>query len=194
MGIDPTTHKPMSHALISQPKDLSHMAQWETARLEAESRIVRESKLALSNPNPNPNYYNYHYHYYNKTATAAAAPPPPPPPPPPRPPCLDILKVWQGMTWTNPRKDHTMVNNNNNNNRGFTADHGMLMANYTPAPPLSDGLTIHESAFLNDGRETSHEDDQQIKEVIFFEDNKVTDYWSNILNVVNSSIDLHHCF
>ncbi|KAL8035515.1 hypothetical protein ABFX02_12G101900 [Erythranthe guttata] len=195
MGIDPTTHKPMSHALISQPKDLSHMAQWETARLEAESRIVRESKLALSNPNPNPNpnpNYYYHYHYYNKTATAAAAPPPPPPPPPPpRPPCLDILKVWQGMTWTNPRKDHTMVNNNNNG--VFTADHGMLMANYTPAPQ-SDGLTIRESAFLNDGRKTSHEDDQQMKEVIFFEDNKVTDYWSNILNVVNSPIDLHHCF
>ncbi|KAK6159913.1 hypothetical protein DH2020_003294 [Rehmannia glutinosa] len=41
MGIDPMTHKPKSHALGSgEPKDianLSHMAQWETARLEAEA-------------------------------------------------------------------------------------------------------------------------------------------------------------
>ncbi|GLT36196.1 hypothetical protein SLA2020_105900 [Shorea laevis] len=51
MGIDPITHKPKSDALISsngQSKNaanLNHMAQWESARLEAEARLVRESKL-----------------------------------------------------------------------------------------------------------------------------------------------------
>ncbi|XWS32895.1 hypothetical protein CRYUN_Cryun22dG0030100 [Craigia yunnanensis] len=51
MGIDPITHKQKSDALISidgQSKNaanLSHMAQWESARLEAEARLVRESKL-----------------------------------------------------------------------------------------------------------------------------------------------------
>ncbi|KAK6266844.1 hypothetical protein QUC31_017681 [Theobroma cacao] len=51
MGIDPVTHKPKSDALLStdgQSKNaanLSHMAQWESARLEAEARLVRESKL-----------------------------------------------------------------------------------------------------------------------------------------------------
>ncbi|GMJ08599.1 myb domain protein 106, NOECK [Hibiscus trionum] len=53
MGIDPITHKPKSDALLSgtdshQSKNaanLSHMAQWESARLEAEARLVRESKL-----------------------------------------------------------------------------------------------------------------------------------------------------
>ncbi|KDP27171.1 hypothetical protein JCGZ_19870 [Jatropha curcas] len=51
MGIDPVTHKPKNDALLSsdgQTKNaanLSHMAQWESARLEAEARLVRESKL-----------------------------------------------------------------------------------------------------------------------------------------------------
>lgn len=51
MGIDPVTHKPKNDALLSsngQTKSaakLSHMAQWESARLEAEARLVRESKL-----------------------------------------------------------------------------------------------------------------------------------------------------
>ncbi|GMY13722.1 transcription factor MYB106-like [Fagus crenata] len=51
MGIDPLTHKPKNDALLTsdgQTKNaanLSHMAQWESARLEAEARLVRESKL-----------------------------------------------------------------------------------------------------------------------------------------------------
>ncbi|KAJ6396368.1 hypothetical protein OIU77_021407 [Salix suchowensis] len=51
MGIDPVTHKPKIDALLSndgQTKNaanLSHVAQWESARLEAEARLVRESKL-----------------------------------------------------------------------------------------------------------------------------------------------------
>lgn len=51
MGIDPVTHKPKNDALLSSDgqnknsANLSHMAQWESARLEAEARLVRESKL-----------------------------------------------------------------------------------------------------------------------------------------------------
>jgi len=54
MGIDPVTHKPKSDGILiggsadGQSKsiaNLSHMAQWESARLEAESRLVRDSKL-----------------------------------------------------------------------------------------------------------------------------------------------------
>ncbi|XP_028794201.1 transcription factor MYB106-like [Neltuma alba] len=50
MGIDPTTHKPINDVVHGRSKDaanLNHMAQWETARLQAESRLVRESKLRL---------------------------------------------------------------------------------------------------------------------------------------------------
>nr|QFG01313.1 MYB family transcription factor MYB2 [Larix gmelinii var. olgensis] len=52
MGIDPVTHKPKSESIISAgaqsfngSSNVSHMAQWESARLEAESRLARESKL-----------------------------------------------------------------------------------------------------------------------------------------------------
>ncbi|KAG2273405.1 hypothetical protein Bca52824_067960 [Brassica carinata] len=51
MGIDPVTHKHKNETLMSstgQSKNLStlsHMAQWESARLEAEARLARESKL-----------------------------------------------------------------------------------------------------------------------------------------------------
>ncbi|XP_027350515.1 transcription factor MYB16-like [Abrus precatorius] len=55
MGIDPVTHKPKNDALLSSEghsksaANLSHMAQWESARLEAEARLVRESKLRSHN-------------------------------------------------------------------------------------------------------------------------------------------------
>ncbi|KAL0735842.1 hypothetical protein Bca4012_012052 [Brassica carinata] len=48
MGIDPVTHKPKNESPLGLSKNaatLSHMAQWESARLEAEARLARESKL-----------------------------------------------------------------------------------------------------------------------------------------------------
>ncbi|KAF3539374.1 hypothetical protein F2Q69_00018841 [Brassica cretica] len=52
MGIDPVTHKPKNATPLSSlggisknAATLSHMAQWESARLEAEARLARESKL-----------------------------------------------------------------------------------------------------------------------------------------------------
>ncbi|XP_051145913.1 transcription factor MYB16-like [Andrographis paniculata] len=87
MGIDPVTHKPKNCALVGpgQPKEianLSHMAQWESTRLEAEARIVRESKSPSSSKS-----------FAIKSATKVLES---------RPPCLDILKAWQVMK---PRKD-----------------------------------------------------------------------------------------
>ncbi|KAL8035521.1 hypothetical protein ABFX02_12G102300 [Erythranthe guttata] len=170
MGIDPTTHKPINCVLIGQPRDLSHMAQWETTRIEAEARIVSESKLAISD-------------------VSAAAPPPPP--------FVDILKVWQGMTWTSPGRGQIITNND------FFASDNMLMtisnkatasAPSSPPPPpgwaqpcldMIDpkkddnvvvttttpnvGLRAHESAFPNNGGndyavgKTSGNYDQDVK-------------------------------
>ncbi|XP_038889490.1 transcription factor MYB16-like isoform X2 [Benincasa hispida] len=51
MGIDPVTHKPKNDSLLTgdahskNAANLSHIAQWESARLEAEARLVRESRL-----------------------------------------------------------------------------------------------------------------------------------------------------
>lgn len=92
MGIDPGTHKPKVDAfgsgsgVLKDAAHLSHMAQWESARLEAEARMVRESKLAsnqLGFPSP-------HQLFTTTTAAAAAVPPV-------RPKCLDVLKAWQGI-------------------------------------------------------------------------------------------------
>ncbi|XP_062222959.1 transcription factor MYB16-like [Phragmites australis] len=63
MGIDPVTHKPRadaagasstaSGARYRAAAHLSHTAQWESARLEAEARLAREAKLrALASPPP----------------------------------------------------------------------------------------------------------------------------------------------
>lgn len=81
MGIDPVTHKPRSETsgLLTSNSDghystksianLSHIAQWESARLEAEARLVRESKLRdpstlpiIHSPPPPPQ------HQHNKSA------------------------------------------------------------------------------------------------------------------------------
>nr|QIG55709.1 MYB transcription factor [Paeonia suffruticosa] len=56
MGIDPQTHEPFSGQATKAPASPStrHMAQWESARLEAEARLSKESSLfhppSLSKP------------------------------------------------------------------------------------------------------------------------------------------------
>lgn len=78
MGIDPVTHKPTSTFLGSangDPKNalkLSHMAQWESARLQAEGRLSKESQLRQHEPG-------------DTTNTLA----------PTR--CLDVVKTWQSL-------------------------------------------------------------------------------------------------
>ncbi|XP_051136732.1 transcription factor MYB16-like [Andrographis paniculata] len=76
MGIDPATHKPKNN---STAVSLSHTAQWEAARLEAEARLARDSNLH---------------------SRVTARPSPFLPPQLALLPCLDILKVWQANTAT----------------------------------------------------------------------------------------------
>ncbi|KAL2519350.1 myb domain protein [Abeliophyllum distichum] len=115
MGIDPVTHKLKTHALCtSQSKytaNLSHMAQWESARLEAEARFIRESKH-VSNP--------YHSQLPLLLNHKATYPPPLALPQPPRRPCFDILKVWQGE-WTKPAKDRTTILNGFSSTLNFSS-------------------------------------------------------------------------
>lgn len=97
MGIDPITHKPKNEALLSndgQSKNaanLSHMAQWESARLEAEARLVRQSKLRSNSLGSSAASHEF--------APACLKPVGPPTPSTP-PSCLDILKAWSGV-WAN---------------------------------------------------------------------------------------------
>uniref|UniRef100_A0A2N9J3Y9 Uncharacterized protein n=1 Tax=Fagus sylvatica TaxID=28930 RepID=A0A2N9J3Y9_FAGSY len=91
MGIDPVTHKPKSDALSSGSgnskniANLSHMAQWESARLEAEARLVRESKLLVV---ANPAQAQAQAQVMNNNKNQAQPAPPP---------CLDVLKAWQSV-------------------------------------------------------------------------------------------------
>ncbi|KAL6969575.1 hypothetical protein U1Q18_029286 [Sarracenia purpurea var. burkii] len=115
MGINPVTHKPNSDALgLGQMKDsakLRHMAQRESARLEAEARLVRESKLQVSsNPSqPVLGSSSTSAQLLNKPASASASAPPPFTPLP-SPLCLDVLTAWQGA-WLRAPKDNSISGN-----------------------------------------------------------------------------------
>ncbi|KAG9451367.1 hypothetical protein H6P81_011332 [Aristolochia fimbriata] len=91
MGIDPVTHKPKTDALgtlvdghaAKTAANLSHMAQWESARLEAEARLVRESKLRSSSTAAHHHLLISDHHHASSssstttTTTSSSWPPPP---------------------------------------------------------------------------------------------------------------------
>ncbi|KAA8542455.1 hypothetical protein F0562_023409 [Nyssa sinensis] len=99
MGIDPVTHRRKVHVTLgSSSATLSHMVQWESTRLEAEARLVRESKLHQhSNPlgfgcsdrilphEPNPFPPLSTHSSVNEVSNTTLA----------LPHCLDMLNVWQ---------------------------------------------------------------------------------------------------
>ncbi|KAB1208116.1 hypothetical protein CJ030_MR7G013027 [Morella rubra] len=62
------------------------MAQWESNKLEAEARLVRESKL-VSNPTQQQLSSTAPSLLINKTLAQPAV----------LPPCLDIFKAWEGV-------------------------------------------------------------------------------------------------
>ncbi|KAK6928168.1 SANT/Myb domain [Dillenia turbinata] len=111
MGIDPVTHKPINDALLlsdgksKNTANLSHMAQWESARLEAEARLVRESKLLsgtfhhslplITTSTTNTTTATTMDLSASPTSTSQSMNKSTHSPPPPL--CLDILKAWQGV-------------------------------------------------------------------------------------------------
>ncbi|KAL9433550.1 hypothetical protein AB3S75_028395 [Citrus x aurantiifolia] len=93
MGIDPMTHRPKIPSLASADGDpkkasnLSHMAQWENARLEAEARLVRESKPKQNDQQKSEGPVSTSANkQLNRMATTYTST---------RPRCLDILKAWE---------------------------------------------------------------------------------------------------
>lgn len=93
MGIDPVTHRPKVPGLGSadgDPKNasnLSHMAQWENARLEAEARLVKESKAKQNEQQKSEGPVSASANkLLNRMATTYTST---------RPRCLDILKAWE---------------------------------------------------------------------------------------------------
>ncbi|XP_015883445.1 transcription factor MYB106-like [Ziziphus jujuba] len=98
MGIDPVTHKLKTAILSSATGDsknlsnLSHVAQWEKARLQAEARLVKEAKsrnqneldYSLETQAQILKELNNNNNSGHSTKFA-------------RPRCLDILRAWQSL-------------------------------------------------------------------------------------------------
>ncbi|KAL7163836.1 hypothetical protein ACSBR2_039872 [Camellia fascicularis] len=194
MGIDPVTHKPKSDSLnpgqLKVAATLSHIAQWESARLEAEARatrIVRESTLLRSFSSSSAQLI------LNK---ANALPPLPPPPLPLQPPGLDVLTACKGAWLTTLLKENgstitgtleaptstlnfsdkqLLIPNlgKSNNNIGEVKE---SMENTVLVPNFMEGFT---DLLI----ENSH--DHLDHDLNYFEENN--NYWNNILSLVNST-------
>ncbi|KAF3437635.1 hypothetical protein FNV43_RR20391 [Rhamnella rubrinervis] len=109
MGVDPVTHKLQKAILGSaiagtttiDPKNLSnlsHVAQWETARLQAEARLVRESKSRGGHHQndhihqlDNSDHQLLHTDQFDTKFSRTAS----------RPRCLDILRACQTLVLPN---------------------------------------------------------------------------------------------
>ncbi|KAM7464495.1 hypothetical protein LguiA_032616 [Lonicera macranthoides] len=99
MGIDPMTHKPKTNGAPSKDTaNLCHMAQWESARLEAEARLGRDSNsklMMITQPtSTNPNFQPQ----LGSSLAAQLLKKPPLI----TPGCLDVLKAWQRGAWPEP--------------------------------------------------------------------------------------------
>ncbi|XP_004298414.1 PREDICTED: uncharacterized protein LOC101300142 [Fragaria vesca subsp. vesca] len=152
MGIDPVTHKPKHHEAYGSGSghgkdaaNLSHMAQWESARLEAEARLVRESKqlIMINHPlhgqlqhhqllNISPSTQTHGLHMSKAAAATSALP------------CLDVLKAWQGAWSSKP----IIRDNNGGNNNTIVSGMNLMMAMDDLESPTST-LSFPAAAYNN---------------------------------------------
>lgn len=122
MGIDPVTHKPKNDTLSNgegeskSAANLSHMAQWESARLEAEARLVRESKFRSTNT--------------PSTSSSSSFPAP-------VAPWLELFRTWHGSRQTG--QGCGVLNKN-----GQSSHMGIDMESPTSTLSFSENNTIVE--------------------------------------------------
>ncbi|KAJ9709351.1 hypothetical protein PVL29_001022 [Vitis rotundifolia] len=156
MGIDPVTHKPKSYALGSatgQSKDaanLSHMAQWESARLEAEARFVREYKLS---PHPFQHQYKQGLSATALSITHSLAPPK----------TLDVVNAWQGLWSSGSTNDCAVF--------GDTLFNSSENALPAALPSSTLGLGVNENSMEKGENDWKHCFERQNKVPEFIKDN-----------------------
>lgn len=251
MGIDPVSHKPKNDTLLSNDgklksvANLSHMAQWESARLEAEARLVKQSKLGCTSPTEKWVELGLSSPTSIKLSTPTCGAPSQ---------CLDILKAWNRV-WGNKHNDvgggngngdlesptstlstttigesstnffefvggnssgsyndgtmgeegeeewehkdenqmensvpefngisMTSIDNNNNNNNNEHIPSGNFLASFTDLLLSSSGA--HN--LQGDGDSNTHVEPNGVNNSYYEDNNK--NYWNNILNLVNSSL------
>ncbi|KMT17345.1 hypothetical protein BVRB_2g040370 [Beta vulgaris subsp. vulgaris] len=123
MGIDPVTHKPKHDALFAaidggkQSKNaanLSHMAQWESARLEAEARLARQSKIRL--PDNNNSGDQVHINEHNQIVPSVSVAPLSSSSSTSAHHYFGTNAAWHSV-W--PNFSNNTSGNNNNNDQGF---------------------------------------------------------------------------
>ncbi|XP_050372967.1 transcription factor MYB16-like [Argentina anserina] len=178
LGIDPVTHKPKHHEAYGSgsghAKDaanLSHMAQWESARLEAEARLVRESKQLLMANHPlqlqhhqllniSPSNQPHGLHMSKAAAATSALP------------CLDVLKAWQGGWSTKP-----IILDNNSSNNTIVSGMSLMMAMddlESPTSTLNFPVAYNNAAYpmqsLNANKQLP-EFKQQLENTMVLQDN-----------------------
>ncbi|KAF7809100.1 transcription factor MYB16-like [Senna tora] len=164
MGIDPTTHKPMSlpHSNRDTPYVL-HMAQWESARLQAE-------------------------------ATFSRAPPPPTSSLIPFPPCLDILKACQLLTASSSYSIILPNHHNNNSNPmmlgtveqpPFTSSSSVVVQHHN-SENNNNVMEIEEGVVPDHGDANYLNDDDDDAYSNKLDHNNILDYW----NWSSSSVSL----
>ncbi|CAH8324103.1 unnamed protein product [Eruca vesicaria subsp. sativa] len=192
MGIDPVTHKHKNETLLSstgQSKNLatlSHMAQWESARLEAEARLARESKLL------------HIQHHQNNKPTAPN----------------HCLTQKASTSWSKPNEGngdqqlesptstvtfsenlplmimHLGIPTENRNSRVKDSEHEwMRQINCPTEVMMQEGFTsllLGDSGDLSLSKSTAAGAvEVNESEYSYYEDNK--NYWNSILNLVDSS-------
>ncbi|KAG0449895.1 hypothetical protein HPP92_027160 [Vanilla planifolia] len=189
MGIDPVTHKPRRDAFAAadghckSAANLNHMAQWESARLEAEARLARESKLCGSTVPP-PSASAFPTQLQPPMITLQATPSP----------SLDVLQAWQGM-WSKPSP-----NGNNSQGESQTIDlesptSTLSFFSENMAPPTLQGAAGFTRMLTNEQNSSEEREDSDIAEdrsCVDMDECKCPEeddksYWSSILNMVNSS-------
>ncbi|KAK9051010.1 hypothetical protein SSX86_027635 [Deinandra increscens subsp. villosa] len=197
MGIDPITHK--SRTAVNT--NLSHMTQWENARLEAEARLVRVPRVSSN--------FHQRFHYgstslLNKSPLSV-----------PQPPCLDVHTAWQGITLSKLTDLSRLESFNNQTNVAVEPsplkdmkpeNHNLKMSNGSLTNTLEcakdDGVqnTVEASDMIY------HEDDYLVAD---FANHLVTDgsnrsidgdfdddnnYWSNILDKLGNNSSFSSIF
>ncbi|CAN6578138.1 unnamed protein product [Malus baccata var. baccata] len=148
IGLDPATHKPKAAILGSangDPKNLSnlsHIAQWESARIQAEARFVKESKLRMHASAPAASLSDEHHQFA----------------PPLVPQCLDILRAsaWESlisMSKSSSRSAALIDDTNGQGNVSFgdhhhVHDHGVNMVGQDYGPNFEDPTSDQQLSSL----------------------------------------------
>ncbi|KAL6994203.1 transcription factor, partial [Sarracenia purpurea var. burkii] len=133
MGIDPVTHKSKTKEALFSGNDhsknaanLSHMAQWESARLEAEARLVRQSKLRSTLFQNQLGSPALNLSAASTSMNNSVAPPNPLP-------CHDKLKAWK-VAWNTANE----ASGGDGNSGGLVSVHGGEVASPTSTLSFSE--------------------------------------------------------